>query len=231
MRVIQAFLHWFGFGLCHQLPERSFFGGGVQVPVCARDTGIYLGFLISLVLISVLHKGSRPREFPAPAGWVAVALMIGAMGVDGVSSYAGLRTTTNDLRLITGLLAGYAIAALLAPMLNDVFWRVGSRERVLDPAWRLLAWLATIPVAFVAIRYAAPLLGIGYPLLVAATIVATLTAVNLVMVCLAPSFERKANRITDAWAPILVAVALSFLEIWLSGLLRLWLESIVSRLS
>jgi len=72
---------------------------------------------------------------------------------------------------------------------------------------------------------------VGYPLLVAATIVATLTAVNLVIVCLTPPFERKANRITDAWAAILVAVALSFLEIWLSGLLRLWLESTVSRFS
>ena len=85
--------------------------------------------------------------------------MIGAMGFDGVSSYGGLRTTTNDLRLITGLLAGYAIGAVLTPMLNDEFWRTGSRDRVLDPIWRLLAWLATVPVAFVAIRFVAPLLG------------------------------------------------------------------------
>ena len=161
--VIQSFLQWLGFGLCHQLPERSFFGGGTQVPVCARDTGIYLGFMLSLILIALVHRGDRPREFPAPAGWVAIALMIGAMGVDGVSSYAGLRPTTNDLRLITGLLAGYAIGAVLTPMLNDEFWRTGSRERVLDPTWRLLAWLATVPVAFVAIRFGAPLLGVGYP--------------------------------------------------------------------
>ncbi len=229
--MIQAFLHWLGFGLCHQLPERSFFGGGVQVPVCARDTGIYLGFMISLVFISAIHRRSRPREFPAPPGWIAIALMIGAMGIDGVSSYAGFRTTTNDLRLITGLLAGYAIAALLTPMLNDELWRTGSKERVLDPPWRLLAWLGTVPVAFVAIRYGAPWLGIGYPLIVAATIVITLTSVNLVMVCLMPPFERKADRLTDAWVAILVAVAMSLLEIWLSGLLRLWLESIVARLS
>jgi uncharacterized membrane protein len=229
--VIQSFLHWLGFGLCHQLPERSFFGGGTQVPVCARDTGIYLGFMLSLIVIALVHRGDRPREFPAPAGWVAIALMIGAMGIDGVSSYAGLRTTTNDLRLITGLLAGYAIGAVLTPMLNDEFWRTGSRERVLDPTWRLLAWLATVPVAFVLIRFVAPLLGVGYPLIVAATIIATLTSVNLVMVCLSPPFERKADRILDAWPAILVAVALSFLEIWLSGLLRLWLESVASRLS
>jgi uncharacterized membrane protein len=229
--VIQSFLHWLGFGLCHQLPERSFFGGGTQVPVCARDTGIYLGFLISLIVISVVHRGNRPREFPATPGWVAIALMIGAMGLDGVSSYSGFRTTTNDLRLITGLLAGYAIGAVLTPMLNDEFWRTGGRERVLDPTWRLLAWLATVPVAFLAIRFGAPFLGVGYPLLVAATIIATLTAVNLVMVCITPPFERKADRIIDGWAAILLAVAMAFLEIWLSGLLRLWLESMVSRLT
>ena len=228
--VLQSFLQWFGFGLCHQLPERSFYGGALQVPVCARDTGIYVGFLVSLVVISAVHRGSRPREFPAPAGWVAVGLMIAAMGLDGVSSYAGLRTTTNELRLITGLLAGYAIAAVLTPMINDEFWRTGSRERVLDPGGRLLVWLGTVPLTFVAVFFGAPLLGVGYPLLVVATILATLTAVNLVLVCLTPPFERKADRLTDGWAAILAALALSFLEIWLSGLLRLWLESVASRL-
>jgi len=229
--VIASFLHWLGFGLCHQLPERSFFGGGVQVPVCARDTGIYVGFLLSLIVISIIHRGDRPREFPAPAGWAAIGLMIGVMGFDGVTSYAGIRTTTNDLRLITGLLAGYAIGAMLVPMLNDELWRTGSRNRVLDPPGRLLAWLATVPVAFVILRYGAPLLGVGFPLLVAASVIATLTAVNLVIVCLTPAFERKADRITDAWVAILLAMGLTLLEIWLSGLLRLWIESMASRLT
>jgi hypothetical protein len=119
---------------------------------------------------------------------------------------------------------------MLTPMLNDEFWRRGSRERVLDPSWRLLVWLGTVPVAYVVIFYGAPLLGVAYPLLVVATIVATLTAVNLVLVCLTPPFERKAERITDAWAAILIAIAMSFLEVWLSNLLRVWLESLVSRL-
>ena len=116
---LQALLHWMGYGLCHQLPERSFFGGGVQVPVCARDTGIYFGVLLSLGLVSVIHKGSRPRGFPTRAGWVAIAMMIATMAVDGGTEYAGLRGTTNELRLITGLLSGFAIGALIAPMIND----------------------------------------------------------------------------------------------------------------
>jgi len=222
--VIASFLHWLGFGLCHQLPERSFFAGGVQAPVCARDTGIYIGFILSLVVISLIHRGERPREFPTRAGWTAIGLMIGAMGFDGVTSYAGIRTTTNDLRLITGLLAGYAIAAMLTPMLNDELWRTGSRTRVLAPVGRLGVWLATIPAAFLVLRFVAPWLGLIYPLLIAASVVATLTAVNLVIVCLTPAFERKADRLAEAWVAIVVALGVTFLEIWLSALLRLWVE-------
>lgn len=229
--MLQSFLTWLGFGLCHQLPERSFFGGGVQVPVCARDTGIYFGFVISLAVIAAVHRGSRPRSFPALSGWVAIGLMIGAMGIDGVSSYAGWRTTTNDLRLITGLLAGFAIAALLAPMLNDELWRTGSQERVLAPAWRLFTWLAAIPLSFLAIRYVAPLFGVGYPIMVAIAIVVTLTSVNLVMVCLTPPFERRADRLSDAWLALLLGLGLTILEIWLSGLLRLGLIALVGKVS
>lgn len=229
MQALQAFLHWLGFGLCHQLPERSFFGGGVQAPVCARDTGIYTGVIVSVWLISLLHGGRRPREFPTAAGWVAILVMIGAMALDGVTEYAGLRTTTNELRLITGLLAGFAIGALLTPMLNDEVWRRSSRERVLDPWWRLLVWLAVVPVCYVAILYGGPMLGVGYPILIAVAVIATLTTVNLVMVCLLPPFERRAERLLDAWLPILIALGLTFLEVWLAGLVRFALLALVAR--
>jgi uncharacterized membrane protein len=218
-----------GYGLCHQLPERSFFGGGVQAPVCARDTGIYFGFLVSLAVISALHRGRRPREFPPPATWVAIALMIGAMGLDGVTEYAGLRPTTNELRLITGLLAGFAVAAIVTPMLNDELWRESARERVLDTPEKLLVWLAAVPASYAVIYWLLPLLGIGYPLLVAVAIVGTLTGVNLVMVCMLPTFERRASRLSQAWVAILVAVGLSFVEIWLSALLRVGLVALATR--
>jgi len=218
-----------GYGLCHQLPERSFFGGGVQAPVCARDTGIYFGVLISLAVISLLHRGRRPREFPPLMTWVAIALMIGAMGLDGVTEYAGLRPTTNELRLITGLLAGFAIGAILTPMLNDELWRESARERVLDTAEKLLVWLAVVPISYAVIYWVLPLLGVAYPLLIAAAILGTLTAVNLVIVSMIPVFERRASKLWQAWAAILCALALSLLEIWLSGLLRVALVAFAVR--
>jgi uncharacterized membrane protein len=86
--VLEEIIGWLGFGLCHQLPERSFFGGGMQVPVCARDTGIYVGFIVSLVVIAVLSRGRRPSEMP-PWPFMAVGIVfVGLMGLDGVTSYA-----------------------------------------------------------------------------------------------------------------------------------------------
>ena len=72
--MLQTLLHWLGFGLCHQLPDRSFFGGGVQAPVCARDTGIYVGFVVSLALISFLHGSRRPDR----SNYVLIQRLAGA---------------------------------------------------------------------------------------------------------------------------------------------------------
>ncbi len=35
--------------ICHQIPERSFFWDGYQLPVCARCTGLYLSGAIGLM--------------------------------------------------------------------------------------------------------------------------------------------------------------------------------------
>jgi uncharacterized membrane protein len=230
MHVLQGFLHWMGYGLCHQMPQRSFFGGGVQVPVCARDTGIYVGVVLSLLLIAILHRGSRPRGMPSPAGWIAMALMVGTMAFDGVTEYMGVRATTNELRLITGLLTGFAIGALITPMINDELWKNSSPERVLGTPWKLAVWLAAVPVAYAVVYWGLPLLGVVYPILVAVAIVGTLTAVNLVMVCTLPPFERRAEWFSQTWAPILAAMAVAFFEIWVSGLVRSALVVLLERL-
>ena len=218
--MLENVLHWIGFGLCHQLPERSFFGGAVQVPVCARDTGIYVGFLVSILVIAALQR-SRPTGLPNLGVSVLLGAMVLWMAIDGVSSYAGLRETTNALRLLTGLMAGYAMGAVALPLINDELWRSASSERVL-PRWTTtLVWLASLALAFACIYWLAPLLGAVYPLLVAGFILGTLTAVNLLIVLLVPAFDRRADRLADAWLPLVLAFGLSWLEIILSALVKL----------
>ena len=231
MLVLQSFLHWLGFGLCHQLPERSFYGGGVQLPVCARDTGIYVGFCLALAIIWLLHRPLRPRGFPSVAGWIACATMIGLMALDGTTQLLGFRSSTNELRLMTGLMTGFGIGMILTPMLNDCVWKTSHNRRVLEPLWRLAAFVGAIPLLYAGVWWGGPYLGIVYPIAVAIAVLFTLTCVNMVMVCMTPWFERKADRLRDVWPAAIVGLAMSLLEVWMAGLLRDLLVALAERLT
>ena len=47
---LTAFVYMAGSIVCHQIPERSFHINGVQFPVCARCTGLYVGGLVGVML-------------------------------------------------------------------------------------------------------------------------------------------------------------------------------------
>jgi uncharacterized membrane protein len=223
---MQRLLQIFGYGLCHQLPERSLFAGGLQLPVCARDTGIYLGFVVSLLLIVMVSRHRRPTEFPSWPLLLLGGAFIGAMAIDGVTSYAGLRATTNDLRLITGLLAGYALPLVAVPIVNSQMWRTVSRERPLPRLRDVLVWVASVPITYVTVRWGLPYLGVAYPLMVVAAVLVTFVCVNLVFVCFIPRFERVTDRLRDAWPQILIALALTAGQLAAAGWLRLFLEGL-----
>lgn len=224
---MDAFFSAIGYGLCHQLPERSFFGGGYQLPVCARDTGIYFGFAVGLLVLSALARGSRPQELPRWPVLLLIGVFIAAMGVDGVTSYAGLRASTNDLRLITGLGTGWGLAALTFPMLNAQIWVQPSVTRTPEGARDVAIWLGSLAASFALVRWALPLLGIGYPLLLVLAIVATFAAINLVFVGLMPPFERRARRLRDLWLTLIIANSLTLLELAGAAWLRSFAESLL----
>ena len=227
--MVNTALHWLGYGLCHQLPDRSFFGGGQQLPVCARDTGIYLGFVVALLVMTRLDRGRRRTGMP-PAWLLGVGFAaIVALGWDGITSYAGLRTTTNVIRLATGTGAGFAIALVIGPLLNTQLWRQRSEERVLGSPIEGVMWCLAAPVTFAATLWGGPLIGIAYPLTVAVAVLVTFTAVNLALVSLVPSFERTFDRLRDAWPAVLWALALSLLEFVLADWARLALLSLIKQ--
>ncbi len=225
--MIATLMHLLGYGLCHQLPQRSFFGGGVQAPVCARDTGIYVGFVVSLLVMMLIDRRRRRSELPRAPILAIGGAFVAIMAWDGITSYAGLRGTTNDIRLITGLLTGWALPLVVVPLLNSSLWTTIDRGRVLEGLGDSLAWLLPIPVVFAAVRWGLPFLGVAYPLLIGACIVVTFVAVNLIIVIMIPRFERRAARIADAWPAMCLAALISAVEIGAAGWLRAWLQSLI----
>jgi hypothetical protein len=148
------------------------------------------------------------------------------MGWDGITSYAGLRSTTNDIRLATGLMTGWALPLVVAPLVSSQLWRRSSAGRVIE-GWREVAlWLAALPLAFALVRWGLPAAGVAFPVLVALCIVVTFTCVNLIIVTLAPRFERRADRLLQAWPALAFALVLSVLEVGGTAWLRAWLQSV-----
>jgi len=228
--MFDTVMHWLGFGLCHQLPARSFIAGGYQLPVCARDTGIYVGFLVSLAVIALLERGRRRTAVP-PAWVLGVgAAFVLVMLWDGLTSYAGLRETTNLIRLATGVGMGFALPLAVVPMLNIQLWADRGDGRVLaEPAAGVL-WCLAAPLTVAALWWGGPLLLAGYAVLTAVAVLATFTAVNLIIVSLAPRFERRFERLRDAWPALGFSLALTVVELAAADWLRLVLLRMASRL-
>lgn len=83
---------------CHALPERSFFIGKYQLPICSRCTGIFLGILISLILMNYVN-------IPI---WLSL-LFVSPLIIDGFLQLFNVRISNNLMRLFTGLLFGLAL--------------------------------------------------------------------------------------------------------------------------
>jgi len=96
--------------MCHQLEERSLFIGIRQFPVCARCTGIYIGFILGLIA----------GFFLMPNPLMCIAFII-AMVADGLIQLKTRYHSTNMRRLVTGLAFGYGIASILALIAQIVY--------------------------------------------------------------------------------------------------------------
>lgn len=94
---------------CHQMPERSFFIRGMQFPVCARCTGVFIGKVIAY---SMFFKFSQQPKF-CIMGCILMFL-------DWFVQYLEIHASTNIRRLITGIIGGYSLATLECTILRHM---------------------------------------------------------------------------------------------------------------
>jgi uncharacterized membrane protein len=179
-------LRWLDSGICAQLPTHSFYPGGQQLPLCARNTGIYLGFMVTILTLYATGRGRVQRLPP----WPIVVVLIGcifAMVVDGFNSFlldlgqSHLYQPHNLLRLATGLLTGFAIATLTLPAVNRLFWREYNEERSISSWPALLLLLPGLVLSFLAV--ASQSIFILYPVAILSTagLLTVVSSVNLLI--------------------------------------------------
>jgi uncharacterized membrane protein len=221
-----AALNWIGYAVCHRIPARSFFVAGNQLPVCARDTGMFSAALLGLAAFAFVLRTRASSFPPRPFAYVFAAAFL-AWAFDGVNSYfmlatgrAMLYTPQNWLRLATGAAMGIALSAYVAAFFNQAEWAD------VDPGptvrrWRGVGGLALIALGVIGVVLWRPDFLYGPIALVSALgVIALLTIVNGLLVLIARRRHGRVERWSELALPCAAGLALTAIEIAVIDLLR-----------
>jgi uncharacterized membrane protein len=91
---------------CHQMPERSFFLGSYQFPLCARCTGIQIGRVLAVLLFPFVL-------IPMKIALTVLPLLLLPLAIDGLVQKYTKYESNNCKRVITGILWGFASISLI----------------------------------------------------------------------------------------------------------------------
>ena len=116
---VSGLVYAFGSLICHQRPDRSFHLAAVQLPVCARCFGLYVGAATGAV-VALAFAGLRGRA-ASPDMWgsasalrLAIALAAVPTAVTWTSEIAGVWSSSNLVRFVAALPLGAAVALAAA---------------------------------------------------------------------------------------------------------------------
>jgi uncharacterized membrane protein len=204
-------------GLCAQRPSHSFTLGGQTLPFDARMTGMYGGFAATALYLAGRR---RFRRAGVPGRWTLgiLGLFVGAMAVDGFNSLlVDVQTwhayaPRNDLRFITGLLTGIALAVALCYLLAATLWKRPDWRRGPVEGIREVVLLAGLQVPFFVAVTSGPgflYAPVALSLLVSAAVV--IGALTLVLVLLALRRDGAFESLSQVQGPAAAAFVLGCL--------------------
>lgn len=215
-----------GDGLCHQYPDRTLVALGLYYPVCARCTGIYLGFIVALPVLFAVYRGQQRRGSFRWLFYLIAAIASAGMLFDVVSAQYGVRETSNLIRLITGVTFGGSLGAVAYLMLVDSLAKTSVNRPVLGDFRGLGWWLGSLAATVLVTYYILPVMGPVGPVLTALAIVATFSSVATVFVGLNPRFRNSVDAPRTALVPSAVGLAVGVAAIALAKGLQASLESL-----
>lgn len=216
-------------GICAQ--QHNIFIGDLQVPVCARNSGIYISFLVTLIYLWVIGRNRAGRIPPWPISALLIAFVV-IMGVDGVNSLlldlglASFYAPRNELRTLTGMGMGVTVAVVMLLILNTTLRKDVDDQQPLIKNWRELAGVLVIDLLVLVALYGnLELLYWPLAFLSFTGIIAVLYLVNLLIISLFLGYDGKVTNPMQLARPATIALLPTLVMLAALSLLRFWLES------
>jgi uncharacterized membrane protein len=216
-------------GVCAQIHNVEV--GGLDLPLCARNTGIYSSYLITSVYLVALGRFRAAKLPPWPIT-ITLLAFVAIMGVDGINSMMvdlfmpHLYTPQNWLRTLTGIGMGTAVAVLLLLIFNISLRGDYDDEQPIIGNWLELAGALIINALVVLAIYGN--VGLLYwPIAAVAWlgITGVLYSVNLLLTALFMRYEGTVTQFAQLAKPATFALVFTLIELGLLSAGRFWLEA------
>lgn len=216
-------------GVCAQ--QHNIFIGELQVPICARNSGIYISFLLTMIYFWVIGRGRAGRIPPWPISAVLIAFVV-IMGIDGFNSLfldlglPYLYTPRNELRTLTGMGMGVAVATVMLLILNTTLRQNVDDQQPLLKNWRELGGVLLLDFLILVALYGnLELLYWPLAFLSFTGIISVLYLVSLLLVSLFMGYEGRVTHPAQLAKPATIALVPTLIMLAALSGLRFWLEA------
>ena len=225
-----------GYAVCHRIGERSFHIGSMQLPLCARCSGMYLGAVTGLVFQSII--GWKRLKIPHWSILALLGVLVVVFGIDGSNSYLylikqvspgilpnipNLYVPNNTLRLLTGSGMGLAMAVMLFPAFNQTVWADGE-EKPAIPGWKAFGLLLGIQVILdLLVLTESPVVLYPLAILSALGVWLLLTIVYSMVWVMIMGQDNQFKKLRRLWLPILAGLTIAMIQTAAIDALRFWL--------
>ena len=225
-----------GYAVCHRIGERSFHIGSIQLPLCARCSGMYLGAVSGLVFQSIV--GWKRLKIPH---WSIIAVLVAfvaAFGIDGVNSYLALLkqvspgflpnihniyTPNNTLRLLTGGGMGLGMAVMLFPAFNQTVWADGKDLPAIS-GWKTFGLLLGIQGIFdLLVLTNSPIVLFPLAIITALGVWLLLGLVYGMIWVMIMGQDNQYTKLRQLWLPLLAGLTIAMIQTAAIDALRFWI--------
>lgn len=215
-------------GVCAQ--QHNITLGGVPFPICARNSGIYISFLLTMGYLYAIGRGRAAGLPPMPITITLVAF-VAIMAVDGLNSLfvdigqPSLYTPNNLLRTVTGMGMGVSIAVMLHLVITRTLRKDVDESTPILKGWGELLGILLIDLLVLLAIYGNLSL-LYWPLAFSAFfgIIGVLYLVSLLLTSLFMGYEGRVTSLRQLARPATVALIPTLLILGSMAWLRFWLE-------